>query len=78
MLSYEISSGKSVIVSYAGKTLAFDLQRLPADWETLFRDPEIEQCVNETVLEKGGAEAASPVTAGPAVPCCRSRKCTRW
>jgi hypothetical protein len=67
MLNYEVSSGKSVLVSYAGKTLAFDLHRLPTDWETLFRDPEIEQCVNETVLQKGAANAAnaaSPSEAG--------------
>jgi hypothetical protein len=61
MIDYKRSSQDAVTVSHAGKALAFRLDRLPEDWETLFRDPEVEQCVHEVVIRNG-----QPVAEGQA------------
>jgi hypothetical protein len=52
MIDYK-NAENAVTVFYAGKALSFRHDQLPADWETLFRDPEVEECVNEVVIQKG-------------------------
>lgn len=71
MIGYEIARDGMLTVRFADKVLCFRRQDLPADWETLFRDPEICECVNQTVLDQGGPAAdgagAPPVVGWDAV-----------
>jgi hypothetical protein len=55
MVTFE-KSADAVTVFFAGKALDFRLDRLPSDWETLFRDPDVAGCVNEVVADKGAPE----------------------
>lgn len=57
MLKFEKSTSV-VTVFFAEKALDFQLDRLPSDWETLFRDPDVAGCVNEIVADKGMPEKA--------------------
>ncbi len=52
-----------VTVSFAEKALDLRREGLPADWEVLLRDPEIAECVNALILERGApsGEAQRPL-----------------
>jgi hypothetical protein len=52
-------SDDAVTVFFAEKALDFRLDRLPSDWETLFRDPDVAGCVNEIVADKGAPEQSA-------------------
>ena len=53
MIEYKRAGRGSITVTHAGKALSFRVDQLPEDWETLFRDPEVEECVQEVVIQKG-------------------------
>ena len=53
------NSPEKVTVFYAEKAVDFRRDGLPADWETLLRDPDIAECVNDVILEKGAPRASS-------------------
>ena len=63
------SSPEKITVTYAEKSLDLDRKGLPPDWETLLRDPEVAECVNELVLEKGAPrdQASRPLLGWDAV-----------
>jgi hypothetical protein len=68
VIDHKKSSQDAITVLYAGMALSFRLDRLPEDWEVLFRDPEVEECVHEVVLKKGRpvaeGESAGEASAG--------------
>ncbi len=61
MLKFEKSAG-AVTVFFAEKAVDFQLDRMPPDWETLFRDPDVAGCVNELVAVKGVPEKSGQRT----------------
>jgi len=63
MVKFERPDGRTIRVSFGEKTLDFSLDRLPADWETLLRDPDVAGCVNEVVLRRGVAAGGGAVPA---------------
>jgi hypothetical protein len=67
MIDRKLNPGTSVTVRYAGKTLDFKLDQIPDDWETLFRDPEVEQCVHEVVMQKGRSIAEGEGSSATAI-----------
>ena len=63
------SSPEKITVTYAEKSVDLDRKGLPPDWETLLRDPDVAECVNDLVLEKGAPrdEATRPFLSWDAV-----------
>jgi hypothetical protein len=53
MVKFETSQDGKVSVFFGEKVLDFSLDRIPGDWQVLFRDPDTAGCVNQVVLSKG-------------------------
>jgi hypothetical protein len=63
------SSPEKITVTFAEKSLDLARKGLPPDWEALLQDPEVAECVNELVLEKGAPrdQASRPMLSWDAI-----------